>query len=53
MGFAIYDADVGDGATPVLEGNTLTAGAAGGRGGLAALEGEAGEIKHHERLTRA
>jgi hypothetical protein len=38
MGFAIYDADVGDGATPVLEGNTLTAGAAGGRGGLAALE---------------
>jgi len=42
--FAIYDADVVDGATPVLEGNTLAAGAAGSRGGLAASEGEAGEI---------
>jgi hypothetical protein len=42
--FAIYDADVADGATSTLEGNTLTPGAAGARGGLAASNGQAGEI---------
>jgi hypothetical protein len=42
--YAIYDANVEDGAAIVLEGNTLVPGRAGERGGLAALGGKAGEI---------
>jgi hypothetical protein len=41
--FAIYDADVADGAVATLEGNTLIPGNAGARGGLAGFDGKAGD----------
>ena len=41
--YAIFDANPTDGAAPALEGNTLTAGQAGGGGAIGGQPGEQGE----------